>query len=113
MTVGHVRASSCPGCPPEQRGLVANGLFFSLLAIDLLPALIYVFGVRSWKRVRFWGVALILLSGLPWLLDLVNEQFVAIAFVGYPVLFIGCSVAALKDIKASIAHRGVLDLTES
>lgn len=30
MTMAHIRESSCPGCPVEHQGLVANSLFFTI-----------------------------------------------------------------------------------
>ena len=93
-----VRASSCNECGPELQGLVPNNLFFSLLAVDLLPALIYVLGTRRWNTTRLWGLLLVSVSGLPWLLSLLNEVFALIAILGYPVLLVGCSVAAVKDL---------------
>ncbi|MEX0789878.1 MAG: hypothetical protein WD178_03790 [Actinomycetota bacterium] len=100
MTAGHVRESSCPGCPVEYQGLVANGLFFTILAIDLLPACIYLIGVRRWRTLVIWGSALVALSALPWMLSYLHESFMAVAFVGYPVLLIGCLVGVVRDIDA-------------
>lgn len=100
LSLGHVRESSCHECPVQYRGLVANRPFYTLLAIDLLPAVIYVLGARRWKTVVLWGAALMILSALPWLLSYLHEIYMAIAFIGYPVLLIGCSVAVIKDLKA-------------
>lgn len=47
-----------------------------------------------------WGSALIACSALPWMLSYLHESFVLIAFVGYPVLLIGCLVGVVQDVNA-------------
>jgi hypothetical protein len=61
---------------------------------------IYLIGVRRWRTLVTWGSALIAFSALPWMLSYLHESFVLIAFVGYPVLLIGCLVGVVQDVNA-------------
>jgi hypothetical protein len=100
ITLGHIRQASCPECPMPDRGLVANGLFYGLLVADLLPATIYVLGTRRWKTVLGWGAGLVIFGALPWVLALVHESFLLVSLIAYPVLLVGCIVAAISDARA-------------
>lgn len=98
MVFGHISEASCPECPLEDRGLVANGLFFGLLAIDLVPSLIYLVGMKSRRSLIGWGLALLGLSAVPWILGiLVNEVFLLLVYLSYPVLLVGILVMTVKE----------------
>ena len=106
IIAGHIHESSCPDCPIGDRGLVANGTFFTLLAVDLIPAVIFVVGIRRRKTLRLWGFLLLGLSTLPWTLGvLVQEVFLLLAYLGYPILLVGCTWGAIADQRASKFNR--------
>lgn len=95
---GHITESSCRGCPPEDQGLVAGRLFFTLLAIDLVPILVYALAIRRRRSLNVWGLAFLGLSAAPWLLGvLANEVFLMLVYLGYPILLVGSIVVAVND----------------
>jgi len=60
-------------------------------------------GTWRWKTVLRWGAAIGIFGALPWLLALIHESFLLIGFIAYPVLLVGCVVAAISDGRAKKA----------